>query len=184
MNKTFFTADTHFNHANVIGFNNRPWDNVWDMNEGLILNWNNIVGKNDLVYVLGDFAFGNAYAKGRVVERLNGVIHLVPGGHDGGKKVERTVILDPIFVMEQGKNPPIVLCHYAMLQWPMKHYGAIHLFGHSHGRLPIRYNCLDVGVDTNNYEPYTIEAVYDKIAAQNQRLEFGPQCLEEPDAAV
>ena len=36
----FFTADTHFDHANIIRFCNRPFATVEDMNEALIANWN------------------------------------------------------------------------------------------------------------------------------------------------
>ncbi len=36
MSSLFITSDTHFHHANVIGYCKRPWDTVEDMNEGLI----------------------------------------------------------------------------------------------------------------------------------------------------
>jgi hypothetical protein len=38
---TFFTSDTHFNLANIIGFCNRPFKDMEQMNETLIANWNN-----------------------------------------------------------------------------------------------------------------------------------------------
>lgn len=36
---TFFTSDTHFNHANIIRFCNRPFKDVNQMNEVLIENY-------------------------------------------------------------------------------------------------------------------------------------------------
>jgi hypothetical protein len=36
MRNTFFTADTHFNHANIISFCQRPFAAVAEMNEALI----------------------------------------------------------------------------------------------------------------------------------------------------
>lgn len=44
---TFFTSDTHFNHANIIRFCNRPFNDVEQMNETLIANWNRVVQPED-----------------------------------------------------------------------------------------------------------------------------------------
>lgn len=49
--KVYFTSDTHFNHANIIGFCSRPFKNVNEMNETLIANWNRVVGVPQSSYV-------------------------------------------------------------------------------------------------------------------------------------
>ena len=54
MGEIFFTGDLHFGHANVIAFDNRPFESVEEMDAELIRRWNNKVGKGDLTYVLGD----------------------------------------------------------------------------------------------------------------------------------
>ena len=56
---TFFTADTHFGHANIIKYTNRPFDSPNHMDDILIANWNAVVGPDDEVYHLGDFALCN-----------------------------------------------------------------------------------------------------------------------------
>ncbi len=78
---TYFISDTHFDHANVIKYCNRPFKNVEDMNEVIINNWNSVVGKDDIIYHLGDFAF---YIQDlcETVNRLNGKIFLIRGNHD------------------------------------------------------------------------------------------------------
>jgi len=78
----FFTADTHFYHRAVIGFCDRPWYNVAEMNEGLIDRWNSKIGKRDHVYILGDFAFCGTGKAAEIVRRLNGYKILVRGNHD------------------------------------------------------------------------------------------------------
>jgi calcineurin-like phosphoesterase family protein len=53
----YYIADTHFGHANIIHLCNRPFQNVDEMDDALIKNWNSRVTKKDTVYILGDFAF-------------------------------------------------------------------------------------------------------------------------------
>lgn len=43
----FYIADTHFNHSNIVGFDNRPFSSVEEMNETLIHNWNSVVKRGD-----------------------------------------------------------------------------------------------------------------------------------------
>jgi calcineurin-like phosphoesterase family protein len=47
-----------FFHRNIIQYSNRPFESVEDMNEQMIQRWNKQVKKDDIVYHLGDFAFG------------------------------------------------------------------------------------------------------------------------------
>ena len=54
----YFTADTHFDHANIIRFCNRPFETVEEMNEALIANWNRKVHANDTVFIIADTHHG------------------------------------------------------------------------------------------------------------------------------
>ena len=51
----YYIADLHLGHVNAIGFDNRPFADVTEMNETLIHRWNSVVSRADTVYVLGDF---------------------------------------------------------------------------------------------------------------------------------
>ena len=51
----FIIADAHLFHKNIINYCGRPFENVEEMNNTIIKNWNRVVGKHDIVYVLGDF---------------------------------------------------------------------------------------------------------------------------------
>ena len=59
----YFTSDTHFQHGNIIKFCNRPYSNVEEMNNAIIENWNSVVGPNDIVFHLGDFAWSGSWHK-------------------------------------------------------------------------------------------------------------------------
>ena len=80
--KTFFTSDTHFGHANIIRLCNRPFKDVEEMNEKLIENWNKVVPEDGTVFHLGDFAFGGSALWNSVIPRLNGQIYLIIGNHE------------------------------------------------------------------------------------------------------
>ncbi len=81
---TFIISDTHFHHKTVTKFEPSRAEATADGNyenqdEMLIDNWNKVVGPNDDVLILGDYAW-----KGRkeITRRLNGNKTLIRGNHD------------------------------------------------------------------------------------------------------
>ena len=53
----WFTGDSHFNHTNIIKYTDRPFKDIYHMNETIIKNWNERVKDEDTVFHLGDFCF-------------------------------------------------------------------------------------------------------------------------------
>ena len=147
----YFTADLHFNHANIIKFCKRPFHNAQHMNETLINNWNSVVKPIDTVYVLGDFAMGDP---GPYLDRLYGSIFLVPGDHDKTNKWLEIYVLPKIHSC-LCHSQRVVLCHYPILAWPRSHYDSWHLHGHCHeGSLPFcPGKIMNVGVDHECFYP-------------------------------
>ncbi len=82
MDKICFTADTHWYHANIIKYCQRPFSSVEEMNEFMVCLWNKYVFKNTRVYHLGDFCLGPAVKALEILERLSGKIYLCIGSHD------------------------------------------------------------------------------------------------------
>lgn len=155
MPEIFFTADTHFGHAAVLGFQDtpRPFASIEEHDKHLIRQWNSVVGRKDKVWHLGDFALGKPEAAARIFCRLNGDKHLVTGNHDrqwvkdlgwGSVHEYHETAVD---------KQRVVLSHYAMRTWNAKRYGAVQLYGHSHGQLPGNRQSLDVGVDVWDWTP-------------------------------
>ena len=171
MHNVWVTGDTHFGHGNVIGYSNRPWSGIEEMNEGLIENWNRFIKKNDTVYHLGDFCLT---MRQELIDgwlgRLNGTIRLLKGNHDNWVRklpklkncgkikwvkdyVERHFEID-------GTKHKVVMCHFPLLFWHGSHYGSFHLHGHCHGNAQhhnVNVRRMDVGVDCNNWRPVLLE---------------------------
>jgi calcineurin-like phosphoesterase family protein len=129
------------------------------MNEKIISNWNERIQHTDTVYHLGDFCFGDPK---KYYQRLKGHILFIPGSHDKNLNSSRVDILPSLYVLNL-KEHEITLCHYAMRSWSKSHYGTYHLFGHHHGRLEPYGLSFDVGVDTNNFYPYSLDEVAQKM---------------------
>ncbi|WP_239375814.1 metallophosphoesterase family protein [Frankia sp. Cj5] len=77
---TWYTADLHFGHTNILGYASRPWPDVEAMNAGLVARWNAVVAATDTVWVLGDVSL--TPTKLGPVAALNGHKILVAGNHD------------------------------------------------------------------------------------------------------
>ena len=168
---TFFTADSHYQHFNIIKYCNRPFSSVEEMDEALIENHNKVVGPKDEVYILGDFVFAKTSEEVEsYTKRLNGKLYLIYGSHD-----RNVVRFSSGFVWKkeiakikvQGQR--IILCHYAMRTWEASHYGTWNLFGHSHGKLEEFDNVLacDVGVDAWDFTPVSFDQIKTKMEAKN-----------------
>lgn len=82
MGKTFFTADTHFGHGNIIAYENRPFGDAAEMDSELIRLWNETVSDGDTVYMLGDFSFYGKEETAAICKQLRGRKLLVRGNHD------------------------------------------------------------------------------------------------------
>ena len=158
---TFFTADTHFQHSRILDYCKRPFQNVTEMDESLIKNWNAKVKIGDLVYHLGDIIFGD-YTN--ILKRLNGKIFLILGSHDGNAFDHKDKFVDIRRLHEFKQNDiSITLCHYAMRTWARAHYNTWHIFGHSHGHLEPFGKSFDVGVDAHEFQVWSLDEVIERM---------------------
>lgn len=179
----FFTSDTHFYHENIIKFCKRPYDNVLMMNEALIKNWNDKVGKNDIVFHLGDFCWGGSPKWREILEQLNGHIYLIRGNHDD-KNLKDNVSQYFKHITYQMKikidKHEVYLNHYPFLCYHgFNRLDIFALHGHVHHsiggtgideeRLVYEFsNQYDVGVDANNYAPISWEELKIRVNKQIQ----------------
>lgn len=184
-NKIFFTSDTHFNHANIIKYCKRPFDNVEQMNEELIRRWNEVVRPEDTVYHLGDLGFfdyrvPDKYSLLNIMKRLNGKVYLILGNHDNFNHILKHKFLfsgisnaGHIYI----DRKKVYMNHFPYLCFDgSESRKSIQLFGHVHSgpKAEEAYDILrlkhlyvksqyDVGVDNNNYTPISFEEIIEKL---------------------
>jgi len=153
----FFTSDTHFGDHRTLNIHKRPFASVAEMDAALVEGWNAVVGAEDEVWHLGDFArrIGDAEA---LLARLNGRKHLVRGNNDAAEldQVPGWTSAGDYRELELGGRL-LVLCHYPFRSWNGQHRRAINLHGHSHGKLKPMLRQYDVGVDARGFRPVTLE---------------------------
>lgn len=155
----FFTSDTHFGSERVMNLSRRPFVSVREMDNALILNWNNEVASNDVVYHLGDFGDLN------IRQYLHGKIHLILGNYETDaikenaaleqqfKKYFARVLPHDVLTLKNGES--VYLTHK-----PSEcKSDMFNLFGHIHGLRKVGKNGLNVGVDANYFRPVSEDDV-------------------------
>lgn len=147
------------------------------MNEALVSNYNNKVGKGDVVYLLGDMCWGHQNYN-EFFKRLNGTKIVILGNHDNEQCYRKLHIDNIISGLYQVKNLVIDnnyiwLSHYCHRTWNRSFHNSFHLFGHSHNTLKTNNRSMDVGVDACNYHPISWEEVYELLKDRDNKENTG-----------
>lgn len=160
----FFCSDPHYHHKPLIkGLSTwenkercRDFKSLTEHDTTLVNNINSIVKKEDVLFCLGDWSFGEYKNSTKLAKefrnRLNvKEIHLILGNHDNYIRKNKDNIqniftsvseraeLEVVTPINHGKGKTIrttvILSHYAMRTWNKAHKGSYMLYGHSHGSL-------------------------------------------------
>lgn len=191
MPSVFLTSDTHFGHANICKFTTsdgkpvRPWDNVEEMDEALVANWNAVVKPGDKVYHLGDVVISKRCLP--TVGRLNGDKVLIRGNHD----IFPDADYQQYFRSLRGYHVMngMILSHIPVHPDSLGRFG-VNIHGHTHtnrvrkargvdartgeilysDKLDVRYHC--VCVEQTDFTPILFEDVIKKIKAEGGEVGF------------
>jgi len=163
----YFSSDLHLGHKSILKFQNRPFNDVEEMNHRIIHNFNSVVHTNDILYLLGDVTHRIPESQANeLIKKLKGRKILIRGNHDGDYDKS---LFEEIYDYKEFNHEKIkfVLMHYPLMEWNRsRHNGSIHLHGHIHSNGNyneenrnngiLRY---DVGVDANNYFPVSLRYI-------------------------
>lgn len=193
----YFTSDTRLGYGNIIKYCHRPFlceedlaefnrlDRDWEnenpndryrisknsinmMDANIIDNINKYVGRNDVLYHLGNFAHCPKNPDGRYYancERYRNMIncdnvYLICGDDDPMISNLFSGFYETETLRYRQIPESFYLTHYPQLVWKKSHKGSINLYGECHGEIEEEFDkilperkSMDVGVD-NAYEMY------------------------------
>jgi len=160
----YLISDTHFGHWFAVRFWNRPFENIKEMNNALIYNWNNRIKEDDIIIVLGDFFAGNRLFLKYLLNNLNGEKILIKGNHDFKFRYKKLLTEKEVSFYNRMEfsldEYHFLLTHKPMKKLPDK---TINIHGHHHKKLiPPKYEkhkYFNVAVEHNNYKPVALEEI-------------------------
>lgn len=181
MSKVYFTSDLHLGHNNLCvslrGMTAEESDNL------IVENWNKVVIKYDIVYILGDVVMEKPNNL-VLLEKLNGKIRVIGGNHDNAK-VCRTLSDMDITVMGCLEYKGFICTHLPVHPSELnegRYMGNIH--GHIHLGGTFREDAegnkiddweykpetnlgpkyINVNVELNNYTPVPFEEIVNRMS--------------------
>jgi calcineurin-like phosphoesterase family protein len=188
----YFTSDWHLFHHNVLKFDKRPFEDIFEMHREIEAKWNEIVKPEDTVIYLGDLSFARREDKTLVegiVWGLNGHIHYVMGNHDKLEDIKKLPKFETIQdylevrITHMGEDPnnagtlkrieTLFCCmHYPIYSWNKKHHGSYMVHGHCHGNLHHGEEAsfydgrrvIDAGCMLHDYKPISYLDVMAKLS--------------------
>lgn len=169
MEKYWFISDLHFGHENAIRFDNRPYQNVAEMNQDIVDKINETVPEDNILFIVGDV--GMRITTEELVSYLKQIKCrkiLVIGNHDHKYLKDKSfrdcfeIIED--FIQFTYSRILFNLMHFPIYEWGQCFRGSIHIYGHVHtNTLPIPGKAINVGCMLNEYKPYHINQIIDLL---------------------
>ena len=129
-----FIADLHFSHQNMA--KRRGFSTVEEHDEHIIAQWNSVVNKRDVTYILGDITMEKS-APYPLLDRLNGIKHIVLGNHDRRQDTKKLFdYAESIGGMLQYKG--IFLTHCPIHSDELNYGIAKNIHGHIHDKVVMK----------------------------------------------
>ncbi len=153
---TCITADTHFGHDAIRRYCARSFVTAAEMDEEMVRRWNMVVGGEDAVIHLGDFALVGVGRIEELLAELDGHKILVLGNHD--RSAKRMCELGFAEVYKQYEINGLRCVHYP------EHVraGEVTLAGHVHNAWDETHRAdgariVNVGADLRDFRSQTLD---------------------------
>lgn len=184
MSEIWHISDSHFFHANIIKYCNRPFTTELEMNAAMLCRWNDRVQEDDIVIHVGDLSAGLGPRKkefGDLIGSLKGQKILIKGNHDHQKDAFYLDhgflhVCEHLFIngllwshvpgVDQVEHPHPMGQITRDLQ--EKHKPALTIHGHVHRtdipEYPGHFNCAS---DRHDHTPFTLRSLLERSNVGN-----------------
>lgn len=170
-------SDTHLFHSNILNFKDKDgvrfrgelFDNVGQMNECMLENWNSVVKQGDIVYHLGDVFMGDKEDFKKLWPKFNGSKRLIVGNHDDIKFLSSGGFFAKVQMWRMFPEFGLMFSHVPLHDsgllrqtdrtkvWPDGCETLLNVHGHIHQHDSPEGPYRNVSVEKINYTPVNIE---------------------------
>jgi calcineurin-like phosphoesterase family protein len=153
-----YISDLHLNHNNMAL--RRGFVNFEEHDQYIIKNWNNVVNKRDVVYILGDVTFEKSTPY-ILLEQLNGIKKVILGNHDKPQHVpELLKYVNNVASMKYLKDKRfgnIIFTHAPIHPCELEYRYNINIHGHVHENTLEDKRYINVSAEVIDFKPKTLE---------------------------
>jgi calcineurin-like phosphoesterase family protein len=157
--RTFLISDLHFGHELTLLFVPRPFGTAHEMNIALVSNWNSVVGKNDLVWHIGDLSWTQPARFW--MNKLNGRVLFIRGNHDRSARwMKRYAIIKrggQTFFLVHDPDDRIIPQGYTGWVVHGHHHGGHDQFGNEYPFIDGVKKRINVVCELTDYKPVDLD---------------------------
>ena len=159
MSKVYVISDLHFGHHNMAL--NRGFKDTFEHDEYIISQWNKVVSKNDVVWILGDITMEKSIHYYRL-DQLKGIKKVVLGNHDEPQHIpELLTYVNKVCGVMTTKD--FIFTHIPIHESELYH--KINVHGHNHReRIPDK-RYFNVSCELWDYTPILISDIKTLISS-------------------
>lgn len=159
---TRFISDPHFFHNNMAVY--RGFPDSYNHDENIIAQWNSVVNKRDITWILGDITMHkNNY---EILDRLLGIKRVVLGNHDEGNHVKFLLnhvnSVHGLIKINDKKHGNIFLSHCPIHPIEFNYRVDYNIHGHMHENSIDDSRYINVCVEAQEYLPKTLDQLLNK----------------------
>ena len=149
-----FCSDPHFGHHNMA--NKRGFKDAFDMGIHIVKEWNSVVGKRDVTYILGDITMEKS-SEYYWLDKLNGIKKVILGNHDEPQHVtELLKYVNKVAGMVNFRDKElgnVILTHCPIHPIELSYRFKYNIHGHVHENSINDDRYINVSMEAIDYKP-------------------------------